>query len=91
MLQLWRDLGDSKNITFVPKLLRPDFSTKSAGLLGCCGVNLGRNNFGIKVIFFEYLGYIHYCYVLGPELIFPTGLVNFVTTVARLVCLALFG
>ena len=52
MLQLWRDLGDSKNITFVPKLLRPDFSTKSAGLLGCYGVNLGRNNFGIKVIFF---------------------------------------
>ena len=39
------------------KLLRPNFSTKSAGFLGCHGVNLGRNNFGIKVTFFEFLGY----------------------------------
>ena len=29
--------------------------------------------------------------VLGPELIFPTGLVKFVTAVARLVCPDLLG
>ena len=29
--------------------------------------------------------------LLGPELIFVTGLVKFVTAVARLVCLDLFG
>ena len=56
---------DSEKVTFMPKLLRPNFSTKSAGMLGCYGVNLGRNNFGIKVIFSESPGSIHYSCVFG--------------------------
>ena len=51
--------SDPKNVTFVEILLRPSFSTKSAGMPGFYRVKFGRNKISIKFTFLESGNIIH--------------------------------
>ena len=50
---------DSKNVTFVVILLRPSFSTKSAGMPGFYRVKNGHNRISTKFTFLELGNIIH--------------------------------
>ena len=76
-LNTWQysiDPMDSENVTFMPKLSRPNFNAKSTEQLGFYRVKIGQESFGKKVTFPESSGSIEYCYVLdfsGPLVCLP--------------------
>ena len=74
---------------YFPKFLESETAVVNRG--AHLGINHTETDVGVKEAQHMAIAFVKSADVLGPKLIFVTGLVIFVTAVARLVCPDLLG